>query len=183
MTKLLEPEIPVGENVTKAQPPAAETSPSPIKESPTQEMHIDSEGLAQLKNGEAGGEPLHFSARAYPDGKGYAIGYGMHKWEGQTVTKTYPGVITKDQADKEMENQLKKTYEPLVQKGLGNRQVTQHEFNQLVAAAWNTGSGSLARKLSKLPPGQHLSKEDWKATGTEGGVCNSPTSGGPRKGI
>lgn len=162
-------ETSVGENVTKSQPA---DKPSPSRESPVQ-MHISGPGLERLKTREAGGEPLKFSAKSYPDGNGYSIGYGMHFWKGQEVTATYPGTITKDQADAEMEQQLPR-YENIVRDNLHGRKVQQHEFDELVAVTWNgeVSGASLAKKLSNLPPGQKLSKQDYEATGTVGGKRN-----------
>lgn len=79
-----------------------------------------------------------FSAKAYKDSRGYSIGYGFQKWQGRPTTRRYPGVVTREQSDREFDRQIV-AYENIVMESLDGMEVTQHEFDALVSVCYNLG--------------------------------------------
>src|ERR1044072_3837659 len=87
-------------------------------------------GLTTLKQREGG-----FRAAPYQDsGTGLAIGYGMHTWQGKPVTADLR--VTQEQADQELERQLRETYLPHLS-GL-TAPITQPQSDSLASIAWNS---------------------------------------------
>ena len=99
----------------------------------------------------------------YHDRTGYAIGYGMHTWQGLPVTLTHPSPITKADVEEEFDTQL------AVYAGIVTRSVctplTPPMFDALVSVAWNAGhvNASIVRKVNQ---GRTVDASDFLATAT-----------------
>lgn len=78
-----------------------------------------------------------FRSTAYHDVKGYAIGYGMHTWQGEPVTRRYPGRVTLDDVEQEFADQLV-WYGTIVSESVC-APLSQAAFDGLTSLAWNLG--------------------------------------------
>ena len=99
----------------------------------------------------------------YYDSIGYAIGYGMHTWQGRPVTRTYPNSPTEADVENEFETQLV-TYEHIVTQSTCVP-LTSPMFDALVSVAWNTGrvNTSIVRKVDQ---GRAVDVRDFLVTAT-----------------
>ena len=99
----------------------------------------------------------------YYDSIGYAIGYGMHTWQGLPVTRTYPNSPTEADVENEFETQLV-TYEHIVTQSTCVP-LTSPMFDALVSVAWNTGrvNTSIVRKVDQ---GRSVDVRDFLMTAT-----------------
>ena len=99
----------------------------------------------------------------YYDSIGYAIGYGMHTWQGMPVTRTYPDSLTKADVEDEFETQLV-TYAHIVTQSTC-APLTSSMFDALVSVAWNTGrvNTSIVRKVDQ---GRAVDVRDFLMTAT-----------------
>lgn len=99
----------------------------------------------------------------YYDSIGYAIGYGMHTWQGLPVTRTYPNSPTEADVENEFETQLV-TYEHIVTQSTCVP-LTSPMFDALVSVAWNTGrvNTSIVRKVAQ---GRAVDVRDFLMTAT-----------------
>jgi lysozyme len=102
-----------------------------------------------------------FTPRAYRDGKGYSIGYGMQTWNGKRVTRRYPGFVTMEQAHAEFMRQLP-TYERIVRE-LVFVDVPQEVFDAFVSIAWNLGRVN-DTILSKMERQASITVKDFLST-------------------
>jgi lysozyme len=99
----------------------------------------------------------------YHDSTGYAIGYGMHTWQGLPVTLTHPSSVTKADVEEEFDTQL------AVYAGIVTRSVctplTPPMFDALVSVAWNAGhvNASIVRKVNQ---GRAVDASDFLTTAT-----------------
>ena len=99
----------------------------------------------------------------YYDSIGYAIGYGMHTWQGMPVTRTYPNSPTEADVEDEFETQLV-TYAHIVTQSTC-APLTSSMFDALVSVAWNTGrvNTSIVRKVDQ---GRAVDVRDFLVTAT-----------------
>ena len=99
----------------------------------------------------------------YYDSIGYAIGYGMHTWQGMPVTRTYPNSPTEADVEDEFETQLV-TYAHIVTQSTC-APLTSSMFDALVSVAWNTGrvNTSIVRKVDQ---GRAVDVRDFLMTAT-----------------
>ena len=99
----------------------------------------------------------------YYDSIGYAIGYGMHTWQGMPVTRTYPDSLTEADVEDEFETQLV-TYAHIVTQSTC-APLTSSMFDALVSVAWNTGrvNTSIVRKVDQ---GRAVDVSDFLVTAT-----------------
>jgi GH24 family phage-related lysozyme (muramidase) len=99
----------------------------------------------------------------YYDSNGYAIGYGMHTWQGMPVTRTYPNSPTEADVENEFETQLV-TYAHIVTQSTCVP-LTSPMFDALVSVAWNTGrvNTSIVRKVDQ---GRSVDVRDFLMTAT-----------------
>ena len=99
----------------------------------------------------------------YYDSNGYAIGYGMHTWQGMPVTRTYPNSPTEADVENEFETQLV-TYAHIVTQSTC-APLTSSMFDALVSVAWNTGrvNTSIVRKVDQ---GRAVDVRDFLMTAT-----------------
>ena len=99
----------------------------------------------------------------YYDSIGYAIGYGMHTWQGMPVTPTYPNSPTEADVEDEFETQLV-TYAHIVTQSTC-APLTSSMFDALVSVAWNTGrvNTSIVRKVDQ---GRAVDVRDFLVTAT-----------------
>jgi hypothetical protein len=108
---------------------ASAVAPSPVSPVRAQASAMSPKGKATLKANEA------FTPTAKGDLKtGLAIGYGMHTWKNKPVTADYPGVVTRDEADEELDRQLKQDVYPTM-KAAGP--LSQDMFDSLADFHWN----------------------------------------------
>jgi lysozyme len=134
--------------------------------------------LSQQTMSERGIEVLKvfesFTAKAYRDGKGYSIGYGMQTWNGRRVTRRYPGRVTMEEAHAEFIRQLP-TYEQIVRELVGI-DVPQEVFDAFVSIAWNLGrvNDTILNKLEQqaamtvrdfLSTARYRGRVDWRLQG------------------
>lgn len=91
------------------------------------------------------------TTKPYFDHKGYAVGYGMHYWQGQKVTKRWPFVEPHEVED-EFDVQLQK-YASIVHDEVC-APLTQPMMDSLVSIAWNLGrvNTSITRKFESQRP-------------------------------
>ena len=89
---------------------------------------------------------------AYYDKVGYAIGYGMHTWQGQRVSRSHPGRVTADEVEDEFHQQLN-TFVRIVKTHVC-APMTQPMLDSLVSVAWNLGrvNTSIVRKFDQNRP-------------------------------
>lgn len=115
-----------------------------------------------------------FAPKAYRDGKGYSIGYGMQTWEGRRVTYRYPRSVTMEQAHAEFLRQLP-IYENIVRE-LVLIDVPQEVFDAFVSIAWNLGrvNDAILAKLDRqavitvkdfLSTARYRGRIDWRLQG------------------
>lgn len=85
--------------------------------------------------------------KPYYDHVGYAIGYGMHYWDGQKVTKRFPVFVEPYEVETEFDVQLTK-YSTIVHDSIC-APMTQPMMDSLVSIAWNLGrvNTSIVRKF------------------------------------
>lgn len=121
-------------------------------------VSVSEQAVAFIKRVEA------FSPRVYRDADGnYAIGYGMHKWKGRKVTRTYPRGVSEVAASEELVRQLE-VYERIVRTTV-NADLTQPGFDALVSIAFNLGRVN-TRILDKVNRQEPVTVEDFLATAT-----------------
>ena len=99
----------------------------------------------------------------YYDSNGYAIGYGMHTWQGMPVTRTYPDSLTEADVEDEFDVQLV-SYAHIVTQSTCVP-LTSPMFDALVSVAWNTGrvNTSIVRKVDQ---GRSVDVRDFLMTAT-----------------
>ena len=99
----------------------------------------------------------------YYDSNGYAIGYGMHTWQGMPVTRTYPDSPTEADVEDEFDVQLV-SYAHIVTQSTCVP-LTSPMFDALVSVAWNTGrvNTSIVRKVDQ---GRSVDVRDFLMTAT-----------------
>lgn len=92
------------------------------------------------------------SLKPYYDVVGYAVGYGMHTWQGETVTRRYPSSVSKSDVEDEFDRQLS-NYTSIVQDTVC-APLTQPMFDALVSVAWNLGriNTSIVHKVDSRRP-------------------------------
>src|SRR5579872_3449308 len=78
-----------------------------------------------------------FHSNAYFDSRGYAIGYGMHRWLDKLVTKSYPGRVTMGMANLEFSRQLP-AYQDVVERTVC-AELSQANYDALVSVTYNLG--------------------------------------------
>lgn len=143
-------------------PPTGETTFSLSRQT------MSEQGIEVLKTFES------FTSKAYRDGKGYSIGYGMQTWEGRRVTRRYPGRVTAEEAHAEFMRQLP-TYEQIV-RDLVVVDVPQEVFDAFVSIAWNLGrvNNTILTKLEQeaaitvkdfLSTARYRGRVDWRLQG------------------
>lgn len=86
------------------------------------------------------------------DSNGYAIGYGMHTWQGKKVRKNWPRHVTPQQVEDEFDRQLG-TFSALVRESVC-APLTQPMLDGLVSLAWNVGrvNNAIIRKIDAERP-------------------------------
>jgi GH24 family phage-related lysozyme (muramidase) len=99
----------------------------------------------------------------YYDRNGYAIGYGMHTWQGMPVTRTYPDSPTEADVEDEFDVQLA-TYARIVTRSIC-APLTSSMFDALVSVAWNTGHVNTSI-VQKVDQGRAVDVRDFLMTAT-----------------
>jgi GH24 family phage-related lysozyme (muramidase) len=99
----------------------------------------------------------------YYDRIGYAIGYGMHTWQGMPVTRTYPDSPTEADVEDEFDIQLA-TYAHIVTRSTC-APLTSPMFDALVSVAWNTGHVNTSI-VQKVDQGRAVDASDFLVTAT-----------------
>ena len=99
----------------------------------------------------------------YYDRNGYAIGYGMHTWQGMPVTRTYPDSPTEADVEDEFDVQLA-TYAHIVTRSTCSP-LTSPMFDALVSVAWNTGHVNTSI-VQKVDQGRAVNVSDFLVTAT-----------------
>ena len=99
----------------------------------------------------------------YYDSIGYAIGYGMHTWQGMPVTRTYPDSPTEADVEDEFDVQLA-TYARIVTRSIC-APLTSSMFDALVSVAWNTGHVNTSI-VQKVDQGRAVDVRDFLMTAT-----------------
>jgi len=99
----------------------------------------------------------------YYDRNGYAIGYGMHTWQGMPVTRTYPDSPTEADVEDEFDVQLA-TYAHIVTRSICSP-LTSPMFDALVSVAWNTGHVNTSI-VQKVDQGRAVDVRDFLMTAT-----------------
>ena len=99
----------------------------------------------------------------YYDRVGYAIGYGMHTWQGMPVTRTYPDSPTEADVEDEFDVQLA-TYAHIVTRSTCSP-LTSPTFDALVSVAWNTGHVNTSI-VQKVDQGRAVNVSDFLVTAT-----------------
>ena len=99
----------------------------------------------------------------YYDRVGYAIGYGMHTWQGMPVTRTYPDSPTEADVEDEFDVQLA-TYAHIVTRSTC-APLTSPMFDALVSVAWNTGHVNTSI-VQKVDQGRAVDVSDFLVTAT-----------------
>ena len=110
-----------------------------------------------------------FRPKPYHDARGYAVGYGMHSWLGKKVTKRWPKLVTRAQADKEFARQLTK-YQSIVETSVC-QPLNQDMYDSLVSVAYNLGRVN-TRILDRLQAGMEVRPHDFLSTATVRGRVN-----------
>jgi lysozyme len=154
---------------TAAAPPAASAPTGPIPHTPLQlpQMTAGFRPQAPKKTTKQAPQAMtfsdkaltfiakteHFRSKPYWDVNGYAIGFGSHTYQGQSVdalVKANPKFsITRDEAMADMKARLTKEFVPVVRKSL-TRPVSQNEFDALLSVAWNRGVGAYQKDKTFL---------------------------------
>ena len=85
----------------------------------------------------------------YYDSIGYAIGYGMHTWQGRPVTRPFPDTPTEADVENEFDAQLAAYAHIVTQSTCAP--LTSSMFDALVSVAWNMGRviTSIVRKVDQ----------------------------------
>lgn len=125
--------------------------------------HVSPLGVQFIKQHEG------FHPRAYRDVNGFAIGYGLHKWQGRAVTLSYPGHVTQAQADVEFERQLEFFGEVVKRSVCAPLQ--QASYDALVSVAFNLGRVNTSI-IDSLMEAKAVTAKDFIATATVRGVPN-----------
>ena len=99
----------------------------------------------------------------YYDSIGYAIGYGMHTWQGKPVTRTYPNSPTEADVENEFDTQLV-AYSHIVTQSTC-APLTSSMFDALVSVAWNTGRVNTSI-VQKVAQGRAVDVRDFLMTAT-----------------
>jgi hypothetical protein len=88
----------------------------------------------------------------YFDHNGYAVGYGMHRWQGKKVTRNWPRKLTRDIVETEFDRQLAQ-HVRLVRESVC-APMTQAMMDGLVSLAWNVGrvNKAIVRKVDADKP-------------------------------
>lgn len=141
-------------------------SPKDIELPKESGVKISDSGVENLRRREG------FSATPYQDSGGLAIGYGMHTWKGQPVTKGL--TITKEQADQELARQVQTTYAPIIDRSL-KVPVTQAQYDALISMAWNRPASVLGI-IAKLNRHEKLTPADFQMSATAQGQPNQGLS-------
>ena len=99
----------------------------------------------------------------YYDSIGYAIGYGMHTWQGRPVTRTFPDSPTEADVENEFDAQLAAYAHIVTQSTCAP--LTSSMFDALVSVAWNMGrvNTSIVRKVDQ---GRAVDVSDFLVTAT-----------------
>ena len=105
----------------------------------------------------------------YYDRIGYAIGYGMHTWQGLPVTLTHPSSVTAADIEEEFATQLA-VYARIVTRSVC-MPLTVPMFDALVSVAWNTGRVN-ASIVQKADLGHPVDVADFLVTATTHGQQN-----------
>lgn len=128
-------------------------------------LTVSDAGLSLIKKFEG------FRAQPYWDTNGYAIGYGSHELNGQSVDKLFAEnpklTISEEEATRNLKDRLESDYLPYVRRAL-KRPVTQAEFDSLASVAWNRGSGAFTKDKSFIQKvnDESVTKDDFMKTFT-----------------
>jgi len=95
------------------------------------------------------------------DSKGYAIGYGMHTWQGKPVKSHWPRRVTLEQVEIEFDRQLD-GFSTLV-RGSVCTPLTQPMLDGLMSLAWNVGRVNTAI-IRKIDAGRPVRVADFLTT-------------------
>lgn len=123
-------------------------------------LKLSEEGEAFIKKIEG------FRPTPYRDANGWAVGYGMHTWDGERVTKHSPAYVTQEEADEEFAAQIE-DFEAVVAVQMNEMHLIlpQHAFDALVSVAYNLGRIN-TRILDKLEVRAPVSPRDFLSTAT-----------------
>ena len=138
-----------------------------LNETETESTNIDACGFQPKAISESGKtfirrfESLRLTP--YYDHIGYAVGYGMHTWQGQSVTRRFPFAITPMDVEQEFDAQLTK-YTQVVKSSVC-APLSQPMMDSLVSIAWNLGrvNTSIVNKFERNRP---LTAIDFLTTAT-----------------
>ena len=122
-----------------------------------QPTHISESGKMFIRNFES------LRLTPYYDHIGYAVGYGMHTWQGQAVTRRFPFRVTPIDVEQEFDTQLNK-YTRVVKESVC-APLSQPMMDSLVSIAWNLGrvNTSIVQKFEQNQP---LTAIDFLTTAT-----------------
>jgi GH24 family phage-related lysozyme (muramidase) len=153
------PERPVGENVAKAK----------ITEMSANGMRVLQHGIGKKYGGEG------FLPTPKLDGDSYAIGFGMHTWQGKPVTKDWPSKVTEAEATAEMKRQMQANIYPRIMKDI-HRPLNQAQFDSMASFMWNVGAGKGWQNMAKHVNEGTATPEYFQRTATVKGVRNEGLS-------
>jgi D-alanyl-D-alanine endopeptidase (penicillin-binding protein 7) len=106
-----------------------------------------------------------FKAHPYRDFNGhYLIGYGMQTWKGRVVVRSWPRVVTRDEADIELILQIDK-YRDIVSGSVCVSDMTQTAYDALVDVAYNLGRIN-TKIREKMNAGVDVMLSDFLSTAT-----------------
>ena len=116
---------------------------------------ISTEGLENIK------KSFTFSEQPYTDSDGnFSIGYGQQTWEGNKVTKTFPGSVTESEASTELERHINAPSElkGLLAKNV-RKPVTSSMYDALASFGHNTTEKEFSASsiLAQLNSGKYTS--------------------------
>ncbi len=154
---------------SRALPAAPPTPPQPIM--PAEKLHMSNDGIAKLKSNVREGVRLE----PYWDVNGWAIGYGDHEFQGQSLgndKQHKPAIkITAAEADQQLRAHLP-YYEGVVRGQLKGKSVSQNQFDSLVSVSYNNPKAgqNLARRVAA---GEKLTAQDFLVSATVKGQKNA----------
>lgn len=134
-----------------------ETTASEASACGYQPTHISEAGKTFIRNFET------LRLRPYYDHIGYAVGYGMHTWQGRPVTRRFPFALTLMDVETEFDTQLA-SYTRIVKESVC-APLSQPMMDSLVSVAWNLGRVNTAI-VQKFDRNRPLTAMDFLTTAT-----------------
>ena len=120
-------------------------------------VSISDQGKAFIRQHE------RLTLQPYYDTNGYAVGYGMHTWQGAPVTRRYPSSVTESDVEEEFDAQL--NIFAITVLNAVCAPLTQPMFDALVSVAWNVGRVNTSI-VHKVDLGRPVVASDFLTTAT-----------------